>query len=327
MKISPRAFPLIIAPVVFLAACTFPSDAASQGSFDRTLRVSGPVDLDVQTGAGSISVRQGGPATVEVHAVIRISGWGGFGDSDARVHYLESHPPIEQNGNTISIGHVPNHDLTRNISISYQLTVPAETKLHSSSGSGSEDIEGIRGPVDAGSGSGAITLADIGSEIHAHTGSGSITLNSIHGTAQASTGSGSIHATGIAGGFTGHTGSGTVHVQQTAAGDVNVGTGSGSIELAGADGAVRAHAGSGNISAQGSPKGEWKLWTGSGSLQVSFPPRAAYDLVAHTGSGSIYTTQAIEVQGAIGKHDVHGKVHGGGSTVDLSTGSGSIRID
>lgn len=312
--------------VMFLTSCAIPSDAAVQGRFDRTLHVTGPVDLDVQTGSGSVTVRQGNPATVEIHASIRASGWAGSG-TERRVHYLETHPPIEQNGNTIRIGHIQDRDLTRNISISYDLTVPEETKLRSTSGSGNENIEGIHGPVEAGSGSGNLNLANIGSGAQAHTGSGDITLSTIHGNAQADTGSGSVRATGIAGGFTGRSGSGGVRLEQTAAGDVSIGAGSGSIEIKGADGAVRAHTGSGNITAQGQPKGDWNLHTGSGSLEVTFPAGAAYDLIAHTGSGSIYTSQPIEVQGKIGRHELHAKVHGGGSAVNLSTGSGSIRID
>ncbi|MGH9583933.1 MAG: DUF4097 family beta strand repeat-containing protein [Bryobacteraceae bacterium] len=323
MRISLRAFPATAAPVVVLAACTaIATYAATEGHFDRTLRVNGTVNLDVQTGAGGIEVRQGGSATVEIHGIIRTSA-----DADHRVHYLESHPPIEQNGNTIRIGHIEDRDLTRNISISYDLTVPAETELHSASGSGSENIEGIRGPVDASSGSGTITLRNIGSEVRVRAGSGDITLNSIHGSAQANTGSGSIQANEIAGGFTGNAGSGGIHLQQTAAGDVNIGTGSGSIEISGAVGAVRAHTGSGNLTAQGRPKGNWNLRTGSGNLEVTFPPQAAYDLVAHAGSGGIHMSQTVSVQGTANKHELHGKVHGGGSVVDLSTGSGSIRIN
>lgn len=312
--------------VVFLTSCAFPAGAAVQGRFDRTLHVTGPVDLDVQTGSGSVTVRQGNSATVVVHARIRASGWAG-GDAQHRVHYLESHPPVEQNGNTIRIGHIQERGLTHNISISYDLTVPADTNLRAASGSGDENIEGIHGPVDAGSGSGSLTLANIGSEARAHAGSGDITLNSIHGNVQANTGSGSIRATGIAGGFTGRSGSGGVRLEQTAAGDISIGSGSGSIEIKGADGAVRAHTGSGDITAQGQPKGDWNLRTGSGSLEVTFPAGAAYDLIAHTGSGGISTSQPIEVQGKINRHDLRAKVHGGGSVVNLSTGSGSIRIN
>ncbi len=326
MRTRIRVFPVLFAIALFAAFGSVRAYADTEGHFDRTLSVNGPVDLDVQTGSGEIVVRPGSSGQVEVHGRIHASGWHIGGDVEQRVHELETNPPIEQNGNTIRIGHIEDHERMNNISISYELVVPAETRLHSSSGSGSERIEGINGPVEANSGSGNIRLSNIGAETHARTGSGEIELSSIRGTVKASTGSGSIHATGIAGGFTGSSGSGDVRVEQNAAGDVEIGTGSGSVEVRGAQGAVRVQTGSGSITAQGQPTGEWKLRTGSGNVDVEFPTDAAYELVAHTSSGSIDTKQEMTVQGTINRHELRGKVHGGGALVHLSTSSGSIHI-
>ncbi|HYM12846.1 MAG TPA: hypothetical protein VEU62_19060, partial [Bryobacterales bacterium] len=50
-----------------LAALVVPGLAtAAEGTFERTLQVSGPVDLDVSTGAGGITVRAGSAGTVRV---------------------------------------------------------------------------------------------------------------------------------------------------------------------------------------------------------------------------------------------------------------------
>jgi len=321
-----RALPAFLAITLFAAFGAVRTYADTEGHFDRTLSVNGPVDMDVQTGSGDIVVRPGSSGQVQIHAKIRASGWHVGGDIEQRIHDLETNPPIEQNGNTIRIGHIEDHERMRNISISYEVIVPAETKLHSASGSGNERVEGINGPADANSGSGNITLTNIGAETHARTGSGDIELSSIRGTVKASTGSGSIHATGIAGGFTGSSGSGEVRVEQNAPGDVEVGTGSGSVQVKGAKGAVRVQTGSGNIVAQGQPTGEWKLRTGSGDVDVEFPTDAAYELYAHTSSGSIHSNQEMTVQGTISSRELHGKVHGGGALVELSTSSGSIHI-
>jgi DUF4097 and DUF4098 domain-containing protein YvlB len=307
------------------AFATRPALADTEGHFDRTLTVSGPVDLEVETGSGNIVVRAGGSGQVEIHGKIH-AGWHMSGDVEQRVHDLEANPPIEQNGNTIRVGHIEDHDRTRNISISYEVIVPAETKLHSSSGSGNVHVDGVAGPAEATSGSGNVSLNNIGGEVHARSGSGDIDLNAVHGNARVSTGSGTVHAMGIAGSFTGSSGSGDVRLEQTAPGDVDVSSGSGTLEIKGAKGAVKAQTGSGNIVAQGDPTGEWKLRTGSGSVEVQFPDQAAYDLFAHTGSGSIQTTHEMTVQGTITPHELHGKVHGGGALVELSTSSGSIQI-
>jgi DUF4097 and DUF4098 domain-containing protein YvlB len=327
MKFRLRTFPALLILAITAALATVPAMASEEGHFDRTLAVTGPVDLDVQTGSGNITVRAGDSSKVEIHAKIHASNWHGGDDIEARIKSIEDNPPIEQDGNTIRVGHEPDRERERNISISYELIVPAQTKLHSQSGSGDESAEGISGPADATSGSGSLHLSNIGGEVHVRTGSGDIELKSIQGPSHAGSGSGSIHASGIAGGFNGQTGSGDVRLEQSAPGDVEIGTGSGSVEVKGVKGAVRVTTGSGEIEASGDPTGEWKLRTGSGDVTVELPKQAAFDVYAHTGSGSIDTTDhELTVQGTISTRELHGKVNGGGVLVDLSTSSGTIRI-
>jgi DUF4097 and DUF4098 domain-containing protein YvlB len=328
MKIRRHTFPALLALVLSLAAtmASRPARASDDGHFDRTLSVTGAVDLDVQTGSGEISVRTGDSSKVEIHGRIHANhGWFGA-EAEQRVHEIEANPPIEQNGNTIRVGHIENHDWKNNISISYELVVPVQTKLRSESGSGDQVIAGIAGPADASSGSGRLRLSNIGGETHARTGSGDIELNGIQGAAKVVAGSGSIRAIGIAGALTASSGSGSVKFEQTAAGDVEIGTGSGDVEIKGAKGALKVQTGSGSITAQGNPSGDWRLHTGSGDVTVELPQQAAFNLVARTSSGSIYSSREIAVQGKLSPRELQGKVGGGGPTVELSTSSGSIQI-
>jgi len=329
MKEFTRWVMFVLGLGLLLSLGALPVHAETEGHFDRTLSVSGPVDLEVETGSGSIAVRAGGPGKLEIHATIRAnSGWHlGGADAESRIHALESNPPIEQDGNHIRIGHIEDRELTRDISISYELVVPGDTHLRSGSGSGSQTIDGIAGPVDASTGSGSLRISTIRQEVRARTGSGSIELNAIGAAVKASTGSGGIRALGVAGGLTASTGSGGVKLEQTAAGDVDVETGSGSIELSGVKGSVRVSTGSGSVTAQGEPTGHWRLRTASGSVTVHLPEQAAFDLEAHCTSGHIESTHPITVEGTISPRELHGKVHGGGPLVELNTTSGSIRID
>ncbi len=280
---------------IVLAALTMLSSGVlfgeAEGSFERTLNVTGPVDLDVQTSSGRIEVHAGSSSTVAIRATIRVRE-GMFGSESARerVRAIESHPPIQQNGNVIRIGHMDDPELRRGVYVAYELTVPAETKLLSNTGSGSMVVEGIRGPVNAETGSGSVTLSKIADEVRAHTGSGRMELDSIHGNVDAHTGSGSIQGSDISGKIVAQTGSGGVHVEQTGAGD------------------IRAH-------------------TGSGGVTVRTSTQSGFELRAHTGSGSLTVDRPMTIRGTIGKHDLMAKVGGGGSAiVDVSTGSGSIKI-
>ena len=158
-----------------------------------------------------------------------------------------ANPPIEQTGNTIRIGRINDPAYRNNVSISYEIVVPAETRVRSNTGSGSQKIEGVRGPVDAHTGSGSIAMLDIGNDVVAETGSGSIGLDHVAGKVDAHTGSGSIRAEGVSGPIKAETGSGGISLSLTAAErggaglDVEASTGSGSIEVSGVNGSLRAN--------------------------------------------------------------------------------------
>ncbi len=195
-------------------------DTVAEGSFDRTLKVSGAVDLTVETGSGGITVRTGDGSTIHVIGKIRVNSDWHIDDKNAqdKVHRLESNPPIEQNGNTITIGEIHDEDLKRNVSISYELVVPADTRLRSSTGSGSQELDGVKGPVEATTGSGSLRISHIGAELRASTGSGTITLDTIQGGVRANTGSGSIRADNVGGGITAQTGSGNIEYSTNSSG-------------------------------------------------------------------------------------------------------------
>ncbi|HYM05869.1 MAG TPA: DUF4097 family beta strand repeat-containing protein [Terriglobales bacterium] len=312
-----------LATVICLQA--LPAAAAAEGSFHRALQVSGPVHLDLTTGSGSVEVRTGNPSQVQVTGRIRATEWFD-GNVEEKIKRLEANPPIQQSGNDIRIGHIDDPELRHNISISYVVVVPAETDLRVQSGSGDQRVEGIRGPLEVSSGSGGLKIAAIGDRVHAETGSGDINIDRVKGNVHAKTGSGSIDANDVAGAFEADTGSGHITLQQTAPGSVRVDTGSGGMELRGVHGSLEAKAGSGTIEAEGSPTGAWSVHTGSGEVQLKLPSDAAFDLDAHTSSGSISIDQPHTVQGSIGRKEVRGRVGGGGVPVEVETGSGDIQI-
>lgn len=326
-----RAIRYAVGTVIAVAGLSFTSLSAyanARGEFERTLHVNGAVDLQVETGSGTIEVTTGGSNSNEVRIVGHISANDFFGDNvEERVKRLENNPPIQQSGNDIRIGHIDDPELKHNISVSYELVVPANTKLRASSGSGSETISGISGPLEANSGSGSLDISGIGSEVRAHTGSGSIKINGAKGSIYVRAGSGSIHATDVAGGFDGQTGSGHITLEQSASGSVRAETGSGGLELHNLHGSLQAQAGSGNIKAEGEATGEWNVHTGSGSVQLRLPQNASFDLNAHTGSGSINLSHPVTVQGTVGRKEVRGKAGGGGVPVEVQTGSGNIEIE
>ena len=315
---------LVLATVVLTAGALL---AAEQGAFDRTLTVTGAVDLTVVTGSGHIDIKAGGANSVIVHATVRVGDnfLGGL-DARARLDRILKNPPIEQNGNIIRNGRIDDPELTRNVSISYDLTVPVETRVSSKTGSGDQVVEGCRGPVEIASGSGELRVSNIGAEVRATTGSGDIKINNVKGEVRVNTGSGHIAALGVGGAFDGRTGSGGVEMEQAGSGNVSAETGSGDISLRNVKGALRVGNGSGDVQAQGEMTGDWRVETGSGRVQMELPQQAGFEIYARSSSGRITVDREITMQGTLNRHEIRGKVKGGGYTVDLRTGSGDIVV-
>ena len=300
--------------------------AASEGKFERSLKVNGPVTLEVETGSGNIDVHTGTSDRVQVTGWIRAHNW--FDDNaDDKIRRIQDNPPILQSGNDIRIGHIDDASLRNHISISYEVVVPANTHLRAHSGSGNVTIDGVQGTVEAESGSGGLKVTNIGDTVRASTGSGNIDVDDVKGNVRAKTGSGSIRAGGVGGGFEASTGSGNISLDQTAAGAVRAETGSGGIQLRSVRGSLEAKTGSGGIQADGDPTGAWTVETGSGTVRLRFPQDASFDLNAHTSSGSISLGHPVTVQGSIGRKTVKGKVRAGGVPVEVGTGSGDIEIE
>jgi len=294
-----------------LAAMTATAFAA-EGTFSKTLSISGAPTISIATGSGYIHVTTGSQSEVRVNAKVKTEhGWtfNTHGTDSDRVRQITSNPPIIQNGNAITIGPSASDEVQyRNIEIDYDVTLPAATTLKVASGSG--DIE----------------VANVISLVSAVTGSGDIHLNNVGATPHVTTGSGTIRADGVHGAANLETGSGDIELHQEQAGDVKAQTGSGTIRLHGINGGVRVGSGSGDIEVDGNPAADWKLLTGSGSVRLSLASSAHYSLNASTSSGNISVPQPLTLQDSINKQHIVGTMNGGGATVKISTGSGDISV-
>ena len=299
----------LIAALVVLCASAAAFASTPQGTFEKTLQVSGPVDLEVFTHSGDVTVRAGSSGSIFIRGKIYVGDrwFGGRRDDD--VHAIEQNPPIHQSGNSVHIDYVNYH----NISVDYEITVPADTTIRSHTGSGDQILEGTRGNADVQTGSGDVKLSNITGEIHLQTGSGDVRAHSI---------SGAVH---------GGTGSGNIEIEETASGDIDLHTGSGNVTARGINGGFHGETGSGDVTAEGTQTGTWEIRTGSGNVHVRLPGNAAFEADISTSSGSVDVGAPIEmtVQGRIGDvhKSVHGKVRGGGPLLRVRSGSGDIHIE
>jgi hypothetical protein len=260
----------------------------TEGSFERSLSVTGPVELDLTTDAGGIYVVPGPAGTVRIRGILKASGnWFRRGDVESRIRELEAHPPIVQTGNSIRVTQ-GDRSLFRDISMRLEVEVPRDSRLRARADSGGIEVRGIKGPVDCRTDSGGIRASEIDSEVRAAADSGGINIRRVNGPVYARADSGGIDALEIAGSVDAEVDSGGVRISQTTPASI-------------------------------------RTRSDSGSADIVLAKTGGYDIRAHAGSGGI-SARDVTVSGTMSRHEVNGKLRGGGAMVDVRTDSGRIDI-
>ena len=206
---------------------------------------------------------------------------------ESRIRELETHPPIEQTGNTIRVA-VRSRSLLKGLSMRLEVEAPRDSRLRARADSGGIDVRGIKGPVECHTDSGGIHASEIDGEVRAMADSGGIHIRRINGPVYARADSGGIEAMEVAGSVDAAVDSGGVRVSQTIPALL-------------------------------------KARTDSGGADITLASAGGYEIRAHAGSGGI-TARDVAVSGTISRHEVNGKLRGGGPLVDVQADSGHIDI-
>ncbi|HZU26973.1 MAG TPA: DUF4097 family beta strand repeat-containing protein [Bryobacteraceae bacterium] len=260
-----------------------------ESSFERTLAVTGPVDLDVATHSGLIRVCGGEPGEVRIRALFRGQRWiFGFSDPTDRMAELTGRPPIELRGNSIRVGDFGDRWLLRGITMLLEISVPRDTRVRALVDAGDVCIAGIAGPVLSSADSGSIEITDIDGDVRASADSGAVRIRRVKGSVDAQADSGSIEALEIGGSINARTDSGEIRLSQSAAAPVS----------AEAD---------------------------SGSIALQLAPNGGYNVRVNTDSGHVRTPE-MAVDSRLSRGETVGRIRGGGPMIHLQTDSGSIEI-
>jgi uncharacterized protein YggE len=87
MKSGRLAYAVVAVMVVFCLAHPAPAAASAEGTFQKTLQVSGPVNLDISTGSGSINIQTGGSGQVQITGHIKVTNWFSLSSDEDKVSY------------------------------------------------------------------------------------------------------------------------------------------------------------------------------------------------------------------------------------------------
>jgi DUF4097 and DUF4098 domain-containing protein YvlB len=149
-------------------------------------------------------------------------------------------------------------------------------------------------------------------KVSVHSSDGDVSAKGLEGELEFMTGDGRLNLDDIDGNLRAHTRDGSVRVS----GRFDV------VELGSSDGRVELEARPGSMLREA-----WNVRSSDGSVTIRLPGDLAADIALHTSEGGIVTNIPIVVEGSFGRHDVQGKLNGGGRLLTVHTSDGSLTLD
>ncbi len=179
-----------------------------------------------------------------------------------------------------------------------------------STSAGDAFVDRLQGNLHASSGSGDVHASDVTGDVVLDAGSGDVSLRGMRGgRAHLSAGSGNVEGGSLsATELDASTGSGDLRLENVSAPRARLSAGSGDVDLALVGALETLHASS-----------------GSGDVTLTLPASTSARLRVETGSGEIETAFPVTVTSR--RHgSLVGSIGDGRGQIDVSTGSGSVRL-
>jgi len=176
--------------------------------------------------------------------------------------------------------------------VDYSVEVPSGVRVNANSESGSIEVDGVAGPVQAETSSGTLTLMNLADAAQARSTSGSVVLNNIAGDIVANSSSGQIRATSVR------------HIREV-------------------------KSSSGSISLEGTFTDAAQVQASSGTVTVKLLPGSAVQLDVTTDSGSVVPQGLVDLHGgSTQKNRLTGALGtpASGAVLSVKTSNGSVLI-
>ncbi len=144
------------------------------------------------------------------------------------------------------------------------------------------------------SGDGDVEARNLEGELDFTTGDGRLNLEDVDGTLRLHTSDGSAHVSGRFDVLDVHTSDGTLEVEARPGSQI---------------------------------REPWEIHSSDGSVNLKIPGDLPADVEMRSSDGSITTNVPLVVEGNFGRHDIRGKMNGGGNRLSIRTSDGSVTLD
>jgi DUF4097 and DUF4098 domain-containing protein YvlB len=260
--------------------------AAHAEDYTKTYTVSNRATVHVDTDDGSVNVVTGDGKNVE----FRVDYQGYVLNKSLEISSEQHGDEVEL---TARIPHGWHFSMGNNRRLHVEVRMPKDADLHVRTGDGSIKASNVIGNVDLHSGDGSLNVSALKGAIRLHTGDGSIDATELDGKCDATSGDGRIRIAGRFDALTARSGDGSVTVDALRGSKLDSG---------------------------------WSISSGDGSIDVAVPADLSANIDASSGDGRITSDIPITMEGVMSKSKVRGKMNGGGSTLTIHTGDGSIHL-
>lgn len=290
-----------------LAAASLAAPQIRAEEITKSYTIAGRANVHVETNDGSVRVTSGDSKQVEFRVEYQ-------GYEIGRNLTVDS----RQDGDKVElIARITGHwginfgwgHNSRKLHIEVRMPQQADLQIHT--GDGAVDASRLNGNLTIDTRDGAVKASGLSGTVDLHTGDGAITVDTLKGDIRLRTGDGGIEARDLDG-------------------KVEADTGDGHIRLAGRFEALNVKTGDGSVNTQVLPGSKmassWTLRTGDGSVDIALPADFQANIDATTGDGHISLGVPVTVEGTFSRSEVRGKMNGGGQTLTIHTGDGSIRL-
>jgi Putative adhesin len=299
-----RTVRLTLAAGLLLSASVIAPQARAE-EWTKSYTISGRAQVRVDTNDGAVQIYTGDSKQVDFRVLY-----------DGYEMNKNLHVDSRQDGDSVQINaRVSGHwgfswgNGRRGIRI--EVHMPKEADLQIDTGDGSVNTQSVNGKVKIHTGDGSVRAQQVTGDVDIDTGDGSITVDGAKGDIRLRTGDGHIEARNLDG-------------------KVDALSGDGHITLDGRLDVLSVKTGDGSIDARLEPgskvNSSWSIRTGDGSVNVVLPPDLQANIDASTNDGHISLGIPVTVEGTFSNSQIHGKMNGGGQTLLIHTGDGSIRL-
>ena len=252
----------------------------------KSFSVANRANVHVNTNDGSVTVTTGDAKQVE----FRVEYWGYELDKTLHIESRQQGDEIELTARVVSKWQFSLGPVRR---LHIEVRMPKQADLRVESGDGAVKADGLIGTVDLRTGDGSVTVNSLVGAVRLHTGDGAIDAGDLDGKCDAVSGDGHIRLTGRFDVLRAKSGDGRIEVSALHGSKLDSG---------------------------------WSISSGDGSIEVALPKDLPVDLDASTSDGHVSSDIPISVEGVLSKSRVHGKMNGGGQTLTIRTGDGSVHL-